>query len=158
MFYVRQYETQFVWQNLSAICQSTRWMFDCLSHCQSHCIFHWPRFSSHPALSQQQQQSINVNNNYLALVACCTLLQHRFHCHTHTLFLYIFHPTYRFVKHRAPQDFQSFVCPAAGVQFHCHSGPVFSGDAIWRNSARVERKKNTSLVRVFRHDTMTEKT
>jgi len=54
--------------------------------------------------------------------------------------------TYRFVKHRARRDFQSFVCPAAGDQFHCHSGPVFSGDAIWRNSAREEKWRNLGLV------------
>lgn len=53
--------------------------------------------------------------------------------------------TYRYVKHLAPPDFQSFVCPAAGVRFHCHSGPVFSGDSIGRNSAReteTEREDN----------------
>lgn len=106
-----------------------------------------------PWTHPKQLQSINVNNNYsLALVACCTRQATVFHFHFHTFSTFLSHffkPTYRFVKHRAPQDFQSFVCPAAGVQFHCHSGPVFSGDAIWRNSARErerERMSDTSLV------------
>lgn len=49
--------------------------------------------------------------------------------------------TYHCVKRRAQRDFQSFVYPAAGGQFHCHSVPAFSGDAIWRNSASTEKRK-----------------
>lgn len=90
----RPNKTQFVWQNPSAICQSARWMDGCPIVC--------PRFptlslslyapaNGSPPLERilTRQQSINVNNNYLALVACCTLLLLQ-HCSCHTLFFWTF--------------------------------------------------------------------